>query len=61
MSTEQKLKKPRTCHGCKATKIDKSVYECSLLYSVDIKDGFPLELCPKPLTIKKLITCDYRR
>ncbi len=53
----QKLKHPRTCYGCKATDIDKSVYECFLHYSVDIKDGFPLEPCPKPITNKQFVTC----
>lgn len=51
----------RTCNGCRALEISKGWFSCSLDYKIDGKKGRPEEECPKPTTVKKLITLDYKR
>lgn len=48
------LKKTKTCDGCRASE---GRNECSLGYYC--KDWKPMEMCPKPKTIRQLI--DYGR
>ncbi len=50
ISMENKLKKAKTCDGCRA---NEGANSCSLGYW--LKDWVPLEPCPKPKTIRQLI------
>lgn len=47
---ETKLKKAKTCDGCRASE---GRNECSIGYQCT--DWTPLEPCPKPKTIRQLI------
>ena len=45
----------RTCEGCRALDTFTGVYTCAIHYEIDWYKGIPLEECPKPRTIRKLV------
>lgn len=50
------MRMKKTCDGCRALEPDiYRLWQCSLHYKIDVKQGVPLEPCPKPRTIKQLV------
>lgn len=49
----------KSCEGCKAFDFNSTnnlyLWKCCLNYKIDNIKGIPLENCPKPKTIKKMI------
>lgn len=45
----------RICDGCRASSYDRPTFICELGYKIDATKGKPLEECPKPKTIQKMI------
>jgi hypothetical protein len=62
LKNSAKLKKPRTCEGCRAFEyINNCDKRCSIGYYQEY--GIPKEPCPKPKTIQQLIDApksDYK-
>ena len=55
-----KLKKCRTCNGCRVSYFHHSGYTCEKGYDVDYSKGIPKEPCPKPTTISQLMNTEHK-
>lgn len=60
----KKVRIRKTCNRCRALGygiIHRHCWECSLGYDIDSQRAIPREICPKPMTIDKLVKLDRMR